>query len=90
MLEKNNYLHIFLTERKPLLLPFFSTTEKAKAWCEDTVCPTNKTVKMTDCCVHHVNVHSCPKEEGGLCGPWLKHDGSTYTHSAVIGIICLK
>ncbi|XP_045159453.1 atrial natriuretic peptide receptor 1-like [Mercenaria mercenaria] len=61
-----------------------TTEAQAKTWCETTPCPTGVTVKKTHCCIHHVNVHSCPKAEQGLCGPWLKHDGSTYTHSAVI------
>lgn len=60
-----------------------TTKEAAQTWCENTPCPEETTVK-TDCCIFHVNVHSCPKAEGSVCGPWLKDDGSTYTHSPVI------
>ncbi|XP_053402772.1 uncharacterized protein LOC123550506 [Mercenaria mercenaria] len=61
-----------------------TTAPLAKTWCENTVCPTAINARKTNCCVWHVNLHSCPKGLQNLCGPWLKHDGSTYTHSAVI------
>lgn len=63
----------------------FSTADKAKTWCENTECP-EETKNKADCCIYHVNIHTCPKADGSLCGPWLKHDGSTYTHSDVLGI----
>ncbi|KAH3695485.1 hypothetical protein DPMN_082945 [Dreissena polymorpha] len=61
----------------------------AKNWCETTQCPEAKLATKTNCCVWHVNVHSCPKAEitgkNGLCGPWISPSGQTFTHSDVIG-----
>ncbi|XP_052256340.1 atrial natriuretic peptide receptor 1-like [Dreissena polymorpha] len=60
----------------------------AKNWCETTQCPEAKLATKTNCCVWHVNVHSCPKAEitgkNGLCGPWISPSGQTFTHSDVI------
>lgn len=61
----------------------------AKEWCYNTTCPTNpKDATKSNCCIYHVNVHSCPLEDtiGGLCGPWISPSGSTFTHSAVLGV----
>lgn len=63
----------------------FVTYNDAMNWCENVICPSSSTsANVTNCCIHHVNVHSCPKEKTSVCGPWLKHDGTTYTHSAVL------
>ncbi|KAL4235759.1 hypothetical protein ACF0H5_004151 [Mactra antiquata] len=57
----------------------------AKTWCETQACPASSgDANKANCCIYHVNVHSCPQDDSGVCGPWLKHDGETYTHSAVL------
>ena len=61
----------------------FSTMEEAKAWCHNVTCPQEvKEVDVTSCCIHHVNVHSCPiTEEVSYCGPWIPAEGKIFTHS---------
>ncbi|XP_060558580.1 atrial natriuretic peptide receptor 1-like [Ruditapes philippinarum] len=63
-----------------------TSAAQAKTWCETTVCPAASSATTTNCCVWHVNVHSCPLEDtvGGLCGPWIQPSGATFTHSEVI------
>lgn len=56
----------------------------AQAWCETTSCPSAATATADNCCVHHVNVHSCPKAKTSFCGPWIPHDGQVFTHSEVL------
>lgn len=68
------------------VLIHFSNNTAAKGWCEDTQCPTDcSSANQENCCLHHVNVHSCPEDEVrfGLCPPWLPSDGEFYTHSQV-------
>ncbi|XP_067931883.1 atrial natriuretic peptide receptor 1-like [Watersipora subatra] len=58
----------------------------AQEWCEQQQCPEECAEATQDnCCLHHVNVHSCPVDEVkfGLCPPWIPADGNFYTHSAV-------
>ena len=31
-------------------------------WCHNTKCPAPNEANMENCCLHHVNVHSCPQE----------------------------
>lgn len=69
----------------------------AEAWCIQTTCPPASSASETNCCVWHVNVHSCPLEDtvNGLCGPWILPSGGTFTHSEVLGndlsiLCCLK
>ncbi|XP_052777167.1 atrial natriuretic peptide receptor 2-like [Mya arenaria] len=63
-----------------------TTATEAKTWCETTVCPEAKDATKTNCCIWHVNVHSCPLADttNGLCGPWISPSGSTFTHSEVL------
>ncbi|XP_052776488.1 atrial natriuretic peptide receptor 1-like [Mya arenaria] len=59
----------------------------AKNWCETTVCPAMvKHANKDNCCIYHVNVHSCPLDQtvAGLCGPWILPSGGTFTHSDVL------
>ncbi|CAD5113472.1 DgyrCDS2637 [Dimorphilus gyrociliatus] len=62
----------------------------AQKWCENTACPDDsKAANQENCCIHHVNVHSCPLAEvelvkNGLCGPWIPSSGSIFTHSKVM------
>lgn len=56
----------------------------AQTWCETTSCPSAATATADNCCVHHVNVHSCPKAKTSFCGPWIPHDGQVFTHSEVL------
>ena len=68
------------------ILQFFvpSTAATAQSWCETQVCPTASAATADNCCVHHVNVHSCPKARSSFCGPWIPHDGQVFTHSEVL------
>ncbi|XP_078385362.1 atrial natriuretic peptide receptor 1 isoform X2 [Cetorhinus maximus] len=58
---------------------------EAKAFCEDTECPSDwKNANEDNCCVHHANIHSCPLAfmvKGGICGPWIPDDGQIVTHT---------
>lgn len=62
----------------------------AKAWCANQKCPSHsKDANQGNCCIYHVNVHSCPLAEvdlvkNGLCGPWIPASGSIFTHSEVL------
>ncbi|XP_055956234.1 atrial natriuretic peptide receptor 2 [Patella vulgata] len=61
----------------------------AEQWCKDVICPAPSLSTPENCCVHHVNVHSCPLGEtdtvqNGLCGPWIPPSGSVFTHSSVM------
>lgn len=68
--------------RKILLVSSDGPT--AQTWCETTSCPSAATATADNCCVHHVNVHSCPKAKTSFCGPWIPHDGQVFTHSEVL------
>lgn len=61
-----------------------STAATAQSWCETQVCPTASAATADNCCIHHVNVHSCPKARSSFCGPWIPHDGQVFTHSEVL------
>ncbi len=59
---------------------------EAELWCHTTDCPSEVTLATeVNCCIHHVNVHSCPVAlvRNGLCGPWIPPEGSIFTHSQV-------
>ncbi|XP_071147062.1 atrial natriuretic peptide receptor 1-like [Mytilus edulis] len=64
----------------------FSDDTTAQAWCENTICPAATSADETNCCVHHVNAHSCPLAglPNALCGPWIPPTGSVFTHSSVL------
>lgn len=62
----------------------FTDGPTAQTWCETTSCPSAATATADNCCVHHVNVHSCPKAKTSFCGPWIPHDGQVFTHSEVL------
>ncbi|XP_074641459.1 atrial natriuretic peptide receptor 1-like [Tubulanus polymorphus] len=66
----------------------FNSGSAAKSWCIGTKCPTDpKDADINNCCVYHVNVHSCPAsaiESGSLCGPWIPPSGDIFTHSQVL------
>ncbi|KAJ8306224.1 hypothetical protein KUTeg_016769 [Tegillarca granosa] len=57
-----------------------------KTWCETTNCPAASSATAINCCVHHVNVHSCPLAQttNSLCGPWIPNDGQVFSHSDVL------
>ncbi|XP_045157129.2 atrial natriuretic peptide receptor 1-like [Mercenaria mercenaria] len=63
-----------------------SNAADAKTWCVSTSCPAAASATKTNCCVWHVNVHSCPLADtvNGLCGPWIQPSGATFTHSDVL------
>lgn len=73
----NNWIFIL-----QLFVP--STAATAQSWCETQVCPTASAATADNCCIHHVNVHSCPKARSSFCGPWIPHDGQVFTHSEVL------
>ncbi|KAJ8305902.1 hypothetical protein KUTeg_016447 [Tegillarca granosa] len=59
----------------------------AQNWCETTTCPLGTASTAETCCIHHMNVHSCPLTsnlQNNLCGPWISPQGDVYTHSTVI------
>ncbi|XP_041357474.1 atrial natriuretic peptide receptor 1-like [Gigantopelta aegis] len=65
-----------------------SNATEAEDWCKNTICPLPKDATQENCCIHHVNVHSCPLDntalvQNGLCGPWIPPHGSIFTHSEV-------
>ncbi|XP_069127745.1 atrial natriuretic peptide receptor 2-like [Argopecten irradians] len=64
----------------------FTDATAAQTWCETTNCPDYTTATEINCCVHHVNVHSCPLDQtsNSLCGPWIPDDGAVFTHSQVL------
>ncbi|ELU11951.1 hypothetical protein CAPTEDRAFT_165186 [Capitella teleta] len=63
----------------------FTNGSEAKYWCETTICPSaSADVTINNCCIHHVNVHSCPLVDTSYCGPWISPSGDIYTHSAVL------
>ena len=71
------------------ILVLCSDSAAAKAYCENTVCPSlsasSSQVKPDSCCVWHVNIHSCPISTNvSYCGPWISPSGTLYTHSAVL------
>ncbi|WAR24227.1 ANPRA-like protein [Mya arenaria] len=59
-----------------------TTATEAKTWCETTVCPEAKDATKTNCCIWHVNVHSCPLADttNGLVntGNWTCHVAGLY------------
>ncbi|KAI8510211.1 hypothetical protein Bbelb_126390 [Branchiostoma belcheri] len=71
------------------ILPHGNATE-AKTWCHDHPCPDQwRKATQENCCVYHVNVHSCPQEslsEGpdNICGPWIPDDGEIFTHTVAM------
>ncbi|XP_046566665.1 LOW QUALITY PROTEIN: atrial natriuretic peptide receptor 1-like [Haliotis rubra] len=67
----------------------FSNAGDAETWCRTAVCPDPSAANTENCCIHHVNVHSCPLDEkdivnNGLCGPWIPSSGDIFTHSVVM------
>ncbi|XP_037104741.1 atrial natriuretic peptide receptor 2-like [Syngnathus acus] len=63
----------------------FSDAAEAKRFCHEHECPSNwNNANELNCCVHHANIHSCPlglMKQGGICGPWIPHDGKIVTHT---------
>ena len=68
----------------------YRTEAEAKGWCQNVTCPdVIKEVDSTSCCIHHVNIHSCPiTNDVSYCGPWIPPDGNLYTHSGN-NILCI-
>ncbi|XP_077981987.1 atrial natriuretic peptide receptor 2-like [Glandiceps talaboti] len=60
-----------------------STGVEAKDFCSNNVCPSPSTAAKDNCCLHHINVHSCPQDSlnGNICGPWVPPDGDIFTHT---------
>lgn len=65
---------------------FLSNANDAKDWCETTKCPAPSAATQENCCIHHMNLHSCPLTDitNGLCGPWIPARGQIITHSEVL------
>ncbi|XP_064626597.1 atrial natriuretic peptide receptor 1-like isoform X2 [Lineus longissimus] len=65
-----------------------TTAANAESWCVSTQCPSKSTdANSGNCCVYHVNVHSCPHDKldaSSLCGPWISPSGESFTHSDVM------
>ncbi|XP_063411533.1 atrial natriuretic peptide receptor 1-like [Mytilus trossulus] len=63
-----------------------SNVNDAKDWCETTTCPAPSAATQENCCIHHMNLHSCPLTDitNGLCGPWIPARGQIITHSEVL------
>lgn len=65
----------------------YSNAVDAQNWCETTTCPLGTSSTAETCCIHHMNVHSCPLSstlQNNLCGPWISPQGNVYTHSTVL------
>ncbi|RDD37929.1 Atrial natriuretic peptide receptor 1 [Trichoplax sp. H2] len=59
---------------------------QAKNWCESVECPSAEVATEDNCCLHHVNLHSCPRTQlssrnATICGPWIGPQGSIFTHT---------
>ncbi|KAJ8040089.1 Atrial natriuretic peptide receptor 2 [Holothuria leucospilota] len=66
----------------PVLSPKHKTAAEAQSWCITTPCPSALKADKDNCCLHHVNVHSCPTDElSGVCGPWVPPNGDIFTHT---------
>ncbi|CAH1772446.1 unnamed protein product [Owenia fusiformis] len=65
-----------------------TTASGAQDFCDNTVCPSSvSAANKENCCIYHVNVHSCHKNDklqNDLCGPWISPNGTIYTHSQVM------
>ncbi|OWF42108.1 Atrial natriuretic peptide receptor 1 [Mizuhopecten yessoensis] len=62
-----------------------SDASLAQQWCETTTCPTVSLAAQDNCCVHHMNIHSCPMDGNlDVCGPWIPPNGQVFTHSNVL------
>uniref|UniRef100_A0A671SQ68 Guanylate cyclase n=1 Tax=Sinocyclocheilus anshuiensis TaxID=1608454 RepID=A0A671SQ68_9TELE len=63
----------------------FGNASEAKRFCLEHECPANwNNANEDNCCVYHVNIHSCPlalMRGGGICGPWIPDDGEIVTHT---------
>ncbi|XP_072172887.1 atrial natriuretic peptide receptor 1-like [Diadema setosum] len=71
----------YALEHSPIFTQF-KTGEEARAWCHNTRCPSASEATLDNCCLYHVNVHSCPKDElDGVCGPWVPPNGDIFTHT---------
>jgi len=57
---------------------------RANEFCYHERCNDASNAGVDNCCVHHINIHSCPMESveaaGDVCGPWIP-DGGVYTHT---------
>ncbi|XP_069126891.1 atrial natriuretic peptide receptor 1-like [Argopecten irradians] len=63
----------------------FSDANLAKQWCETTTCPAPSAATVDNCCIHHMNIHSCPMDgDLDVCGPWIPPSGKVFTHSQVL------
>ncbi|KAK3089985.1 hypothetical protein FSP39_008227, partial [Pinctada imbricata] len=76
--------YTWATSNSYFTTPGYSTAATAQSWCENTACPAAASATGSNCCVHHVNVHSCPLAKTSLCGPWIPDDGQVFTHSDVL------
>jgi len=59
----------------------------AKEFCAQE-CGVAAQATQDNCCVHHINIHSCPEdailEQEDVCGPWIQPSGSVFTHTASV------
>ncbi|XP_033738737.1 atrial natriuretic peptide receptor 1-like [Pecten maximus] len=62
-----------------------SDASLAQQWCETTTCPSASVATEDNCCIHHMNIHSCPMDGSlDVCGPWIPPSGKVFTHSQVL------
>lgn len=58
--------------------------DDAEEFCNQE-CPDATKANINNCCVHHINIHSCPEEEinkmDDMCGPWIQPKGQVFTHT---------
>jgi len=66
----------------------FPDVSAVRKFCNET-CGDPGRANGDNCCIHHINIHSCPKsalkgEIGDMCGPWIPDDGGVFTHTAAM------
>ncbi|XP_062509817.1 atrial natriuretic peptide receptor 1-like [Corticium candelabrum] len=59
----------------------FKNGSEVKRFCLDTSCPDATEANEDNCCLHHINVHSCARESIAFCGPWVQPTGTIATHT---------
>ncbi|XP_071953842.1 atrial natriuretic peptide receptor 1-like [Antedon mediterranea] len=64
-----------------------NSVAEAKDFCYNTTCDDRDTsYDENNCCLHHINVHSCPQSVigNGICGPWIPPNGTIFTHTPTV------
>ncbi|XP_063686963.1 atrial natriuretic peptide receptor 1-like isoform X2 [Bolinopsis microptera] len=77
--EQDNFFEELITKG---WLDAVTTVPEAKEFCNRT-CGNAGSANKDNCCIHHINIHSCPQAALGsdMCGPWIP-DGGVFTHTA--------